>query len=205
MTSRNDLPLHYQTPPRWVGQVMADSLALLNDHAHLERKAATNALELLLRWPNPNPPENWVHSMTSIAVDESAHLNTVTRLLARRGGALSRFHRNRYAADLRRMVRIGQGDLELVDRLLVSALIEARSCERFHLLAEGVEGDEELARLYEGLYRSEAGHYRVFITLARALPQSLDVDARWEEFLRCESRIIQEQPAGPMMHSGLND
>lgn len=203
MAPKSDLPLQFLTPPEWVDLVMADPLALLNDHAHLERKAATNALELLLRWPNPNPPENWVHSMTSIAVDESAHLNTVSRLLARRGGALTRFHKNGYAADLRRMVRIGQGDLELVDRLLVSALIEARSCERFQLLAEGVGNDEELARLYEGLHRSEAGHYRVFITLARGLPDSLDVDERWEEFLACESRIIQEQPPGPAMHSGM--
>jgi tRNA 2-(methylsulfanyl)-N6-isopentenyladenosine37 hydroxylase len=202
MAPKDDLPLHYQTPDRWAETALADPLALLNDHAHLERKAATNALELLLRWPNPNPPENWVHSMTSITMDEAAHLNTVTRLLARRGGALTRTHKNTYAAELRRQVRVGAGDHELLDRLLISALIEARSCERFHLLAVS-SGDEELARLYEGLYRSEAGHFRVFLALARALPSRLDVETRWEEMLAAEAAIIQRQPPGPSMHSGV--
>lgn len=202
MAPKDDLPLKYQTPMEWGSLVMKDPLALLNDHAHLERKAATNALELLLRWPTPNPPENWVHSMTSISVDEAGHLNTVTRLLARRGGALTKRHRNQYAAELRRLVRIGQGDRELLDRLLISALIEARSCERFHLLAVTAD-DDELARLYEGLYRSEAGHFRVFLALARDLPEKLDVEARWQEALDAEAEIIANQPHGPFMHSGM--
>ncbi|MCC5875064.1 MAG: tRNA 2-methylthio-N6-isopentenyl adenosine(37) hydroxylase MiaE [Candidatus Sumerlaeia bacterium] len=202
MAPKDDLPLKYQTPMEWGPLVMRDPLSLLNDHAHLERKAATNALELLLRWPTPNPPENWVHSMTSISVDEAGHLNTVTRLLARRGGALTKKHRNQYAAELRRLVRIGHGDRELLDRLLVSALIEARSCERFHLLAM-TSGDEELSRLYEGLYRSEAGHFRVFLALARDLPEKLDVETRWQEMLNAEAEIITSQPHGPSMHSGM--
>lgn len=202
MAPKDDLPLKYQTPPEWGPVVLREPLALLNDHAHLERKAATNALELLLRWPTPNPPENWVHAMTSISVDEASHLNTVSRLLARRGGALSRTHRNPYAAELRRLVRIGKGNHELVDRLLISALIEARSCERFFLLSE-TSGDQELSRLYEGLYRSEAGHFRVFLALARDLPEKLAVESRWEEMLEAEADIITRQPAGPTMHSGM--
>src|SRR3982751_1526257 len=96
MTSRakeEQLPLRYTTPPRWAQRVLEQRLELLNDHAHREKKAATNALELLNRWPEPNPPENWVTAMTAVARDEVEHLATVSRLLARRGRRLSPPHR----------------------------------------------------------------------------------------------------------------
>src|SRR5437588_13006820 len=108
-----DLPLHYATPPQWARAVLADPLALLNDHAHLEKKAATNALELLNRWPEPRPPENWVAAMTAIARDEVEHLAVVSRLLARRGGKLTRQHANPYASALHKLVRKGLGPGEL--------------------------------------------------------------------------------------------
>src|SRR3954463_622457 len=95
-----DLPLRYVTPPQWPTDVLAQRLELLNDHAHLEKKAATNALELLNRWPEPNPPENWVTAMTAVARDEVEHLAIVSRMLARRGGKLTRQHRNDYASRL---------------------------------------------------------------------------------------------------------
>src|SRR3984957_17718758 len=117
------LPLRYETPPAWAAQVLAHSVELLNDHAHLEKKAAANALELVNRWPEPNPPENWVAGMTAIARDEVEHLMLVTRLLARRGARLSRQHGNPYASELRVLVRKGQGPDELIDRLMISALI----------------------------------------------------------------------------------
>src|SRR4051812_23073557 len=93
-----DLPLRYVTPRQWAAAVLAKPLELLNDHAHLEKKAAANALELLNRWPEPNPPENWVSAMTAIARDEVEHLAVVSRLLARRGGRLTRQHSNPYAS-----------------------------------------------------------------------------------------------------------
>src|SRR3954462_8214961 len=128
-----DLPLRYKTPDKWAAKVLEEPLLLLNDHAHLEKKAATNALELLNRWPEPNPPENWVASMTAVARDEVEHLSVVSRILARRGGRLTRQHGNPYASALPKRVRRGAGPAELVDRLMISALIEARSCERFKL------------------------------------------------------------------------
>src|ERR1700704_3341169 len=134
-----DLPLRYMTPGGWADEALREPLELLNDRAHLEKKAAANALELLNRWPEPNPPENWVAAMTAIARDEVEHLAVVSRLLARRGGRLTRQHSNPYASRLRDLVRMGKGPAELVDRLMVSALIEARSCERFKLLAEASE------------------------------------------------------------------
>lgn len=196
------LPLRWWTPPRWASQVLPEPLVLLNDHAWLEKKAASNALELLNRWPEPSPPENWVTAMTSVARDEVEHLAVVTRILARRGGRLKKQHRCAYAADLRGLVRLGHGPDELMDRLMISALIEARSCERFAILAEASE-DRELAKLYRGLYASEAGHYKQFIELAHALPGAKGVEARWGAMLAKEATIIRRQPVGPLIHSGV--
>src|SRR5688572_18229693 len=142
------LPLRYETPPQWAHDALSRPLELLNDHAHLEKKAASNALELLNRWPEPNPPENWVAAMTAVARDEVEHLAVVSRLLARRGGKLTKSHANPYASDLHKLVRKGRGSEELVDRLMISALIEARSCERFKLLGDHVTDDVELQKLY---------------------------------------------------------
>lgn len=197
-----ELPLRWQTPDSWAEQALREPLVLLNDHAWLEKKAASNALELLNRWPEPNPPENWVAAMTAIARDEVEHLAVVVRLLARRGGRLTRTNVNRYAASLRELVRLGKGPDELADRLMVSALIEARSCERFELLARLCD-DRELSKLYAGLWASEAGHYKVFLDLARQLPSRPRIDARWSDMLDAEAEIIAAQPSGSTMHSGV--
>jgi tRNA-(ms[2]io[6]A)-hydroxylase len=200
--AETELPLRFITPARWATEVLADPLALLNDHAHLEKKAAANALELLNRWPQPCPPENWVTAMTAVARDEVEHLAVVTRLLARRGGKLSRQHSNPYASDLHKLVRKGLGRGELIDRLMISSLIEARSCERFLLLANASQ-DAELARLYKGLWASEHGHYLSFLNLAEVIEPPEQVAARWNEMLELEAQIIGRQPPGPRMHSGL--
>jgi len=195
-----DLPLLSRTSDAWAEVALRDPLALLNDHAHLEKKAAGNALVLLNRWPDPAPPENWVAAMTAVARDEVEHLAVVTRLLARRGGTLTRSHANPYAAALRDLVEQG-GSQELMDRLLVSALIEARSCERFEALGR-VCDDDELGKLYRGLWASEHGHYRIFLQLAEQLEPKLVVARRWGEMLDAEARILSEQTPGPRMHSG---
>ena len=197
-----DLPLRYLTPPDWAAAVLLRPLELLNDHAHLEKKAAANALEMLNRWPEPSPPENWVAAMTAVARDEVEHLALVCRLLSRRGGRLTKQHTNPYARQLRDRVRQGSGRDELVDRLLVSSLIEARSCERFKLLADACE-DAELARLYRGLWASEHGHYRSFLQLAEQIQAPEVVARRWNQMLDAEARIILQQPSGPRMHSGM--
>jgi tRNA-(ms[2]io[6]A)-hydroxylase len=199
-----DLPLRYRTPASWAKAVLERPLELLNDHAHLEKKAATNALELLNRWPEPNPPENWVAAMTAISRDEVEHLAAVCRLISRRGGRLSKSHNNPYASGLHKLVRRGLGTSELVDRLMISGLIEARSCERFALLGEACT-DEEMAKLYRGLWASEHGHYKTFIQLAEQIQAAEVVAKRWEEMLDAEAEIIQSQAAGPRMHSGVGE
>ena len=196
-----DLPLRYETTRDWAKHALQRPLDLLNDHAHLEKKAAANALELLNRWPEPSPPENWVSAMTAIARDEVEHLAVVSRILARRGGRLTKQHTNPYASQLRLLVRKGEGRDELVDRLMVSALIEARSCERFKLLAE-VCDDPELAKLYRGLWASEHGHYRTFLQLAEQIQSPDVVTKRWDAMLDAEAKIIASQEPGSRMHSG---
>ncbi|HWD98745.1 MAG TPA: tRNA isopentenyl-2-thiomethyl-A-37 hydroxylase MiaE, partial [Bryobacteraceae bacterium] len=157
-SEREAPPLASRTPAEWGRSVLADPVSLLVDHAFLEKKAANNAMELLTRWPGEWLP-GWVETMTAVARDETAHLAQVTRMLVRRGGRLSRVHKNPYANALRLLVRKGDR-AELLDRLFVSALIEARSCERFGILGEAAE-DQELAAFYRALYASELGHYKV--------------------------------------------
>jgi tRNA-(ms[2]io[6]A)-hydroxylase len=196
-----DLPLRYATPGAWAPGVCGDLLALLNDHAHLEKKAAANALELLNRWPDPVAPENWVATMCAVARDEVEHLGAVTRILSRRGGRLTKNHRNPYANALRDRVDKG-GPNDLMDRLMVSALIEARSCERFALLGGSID-DKELAKLYRGLWASEHGHYTVFIQMAELVRPKKVVASRWSWWLDEEAKTIETQPPGPRMHSGV--
>jgi tRNA-(ms[2]io[6]A)-hydroxylase len=178
---------------------LAEPISLLIDHAFLEKKAATNALELLTRWPN-DWLDGWVEAMTGIARDEVAHLAQVTRMLLNRGGRFDSFHKNPYANALRQLVRKGE-PTELLDRLLVSALIEVRSCERFYVLA-AVSEDVESAGFYRSLHSSERGHYRAFLGLARKFTAPAELETRWHEMLACEAAILAEQEPGPRIHSG---
>jgi tRNA-(ms[2]io[6]A)-hydroxylase len=144
----------------------------------------------------------WVETLTGIARDEAAHLAQTVRLLTRRGGRLERGHRSPYAQALRILVRKGV-TAELLDRLLVSALIEARSCERFALLAaSATEIEPDLAAFYKALYSSEMGHYKVFLKLAAKAAGKDAVATRWLQLLTAEARIIGEQAPGPRIHSG---
>ena len=198
----DSLPLHSRTPIEWGKAVLAEPVALLVDHAFLEKKAANNALELMTRWPN-EWVDGWVETMTAVARDETAHLAQVTRLLLKRGGRLERIHKNPYASALRLLVRKGEAG-EVLDRLLVSALIEARSCERFGVLAAASD-DGELVAFYQALCASEMGHYKVFLRLASKVSSKKTADARWQELLAAEAVILSGQPAGPRIHSGLQD
>ncbi|MBL8213006.1 MAG: tRNA-(ms[2]io[6]A)-hydroxylase [Bryobacterales bacterium] len=193
------LPLRALTPPAWAEIVLQDPVALLIDHAFLEKKAATNALDLLTLWPEEFFPE-WAQVMTAVARDEAAHLAQVTRILLRRGGRLARVHKNPYANALRLLVRKGTAG-EVLDRLLISAIIELRSCERFSVLAAHCT-DEELAVFYRRLFASEKGHFQVFLKLANAIAPKGRADDRWNTLLDAEARILAQQELGPRIHSG---
>jgi len=161
------LSLRVATDDAWVTHAIGDVDALLRDHAHCEMKAASNALSLAARHPDDL---DLVRALTSIAKEEIEHFERVVAVLARRGIRLGSPPVDDYAAALRRaassLPRDGE-DTRLVDRLLVGALIEARSCERFKLLAAALaDRDAELHRFYEELFAAEARHFRVFLDLA---------------------------------------
>jgi tRNA-(ms[2]io[6]A)-hydroxylase len=193
------LPLHTRTSTEWANAVLAEPVRLLIDHAFLEKKAASNALELLTRWPGDWLP-GWTEAMTAVARDETAHLAQVIRILLKRGGRLDRMHKNPYANSLRLLVRKGDPE-EILDRLLISAVIEVRSCERFAVLA-AASSDSELAAFYAMLFGSEFGHYRVFLDLAGRFMDQTAVEARWQQLLAAEAHILSRQEAGPRIHSG---
>jgi len=195
------LPLHSHTPDSWADSAMIDILALLDDHAHLERKAATNAMDLMNRWPEPAPPHGWVTTLAAIARDETDHLYKVSRILAERGRQMTRIHKSQYASALRGLIRMGDTPNELVDRLLVSALIELRSCERFEILSRCCP-EPKLARLYKALWGSEHGHFQVFLKLAKPLGANRkEVETRWRWMLGREAEIMAAQPTGPGLHT----
>ena len=201
-------PLRATTSDRWAAHVLEDPSALLGDHAHLERKAASNALELLTRCPwHPDAGDEharrwsrWTKTLANIARDESLHLAQVLSHIGRLGGVLPPRHANPYAQSLRANVRRGEGRRELLDRLLVSALIEARSCERFERLM--ASADTELAGFYRSLVRSEAGHHRQFLELARMIDDSATCAARYDVLLDAEVSILASLPIAYAMHSG---
>lgn len=198
--TRDVLPLTWWTPPAWAGKVLADELALLADHAQLEREAARNALQLMRRAPVEVDALQWTQRLTGVARDEVGHLGAVARHLEDRGGTLPRTFSNPYASDLRGLVRTGDGRNEVVDLLLVSALIECRSCERFALLADA---DHELSPFFGSLMASELGHHRLFVTLAGWVAGEGATEERWSELLLAEGEIAAAQPAGPRIHAGV--
>jgi tRNA-(ms[2]io[6]A)-hydroxylase len=195
------LPLISLTPPAWAKAVLQNVNALLSDQVYLEKKAANNALEFLNLWPGPQAPTHWLASVASVARDETIHMQAVLKLLEKRGGVLERAHKNPYAYDLRKLIRKGQGKDDLTDRLIVSALVEARSCERFIRLSEESK-DVELAKFYRSLVASENGHYKMFLDMAKKVSPTKEVNARWEKLLVEEAKIIEAQPFDFKIHSG---
>ena len=192
--------LRVATPPGWGVVALADLPAVLSDHAHAEKKAALSALSLLNREPGRT---DLVGRMAKLAREELRHLDQVLGHLRARGWALQPDRADRYARRLAALRRTGTPDVDLVDRLLVAALIEARSWERLNLLGLALEarGDEpELAAFYVELARSEAGHYRLFVDLAATECPAVDAGARLAELAVEEAAIIGSLPHEPRIH-----
>lgn len=188
------------TPPGWEAVALADLAATMSDHAHAEKKATQNALALLSAEPHR---AELVQRMTKLAREEIRHLDQVVGRMRARGYTLARDRPDRYAVALTRLRRKGEGaEAALCDRLLVAALIEARSWERLNLLGRALaaDGDAGLAAFYGELARSEAGHYRVFVDLAAACCPCEDVDERLGALARHEAEIVAGLPHEPRIH-----
>ncbi len=183
------------TDPRWLPHALAHFDEVLVDHAHCEKKAAANALSLLQAYPEvPGLPAQ----MARLAREESAHLAKVLELMEERGLQLGRDGGDPYAKGLQALLRTGAKERRL-DRLLVAGIIEARSCERLELLAEALE-EPSLRRLYQELARSEDGHQKLFVRLARAAERDATVDARLVELLEAEGRLVRKLPLRAAVH-----
>ncbi|MDG1518032.1 MAG: tRNA-(ms[2]io[6]A)-hydroxylase [Flavobacteriales bacterium] len=181
------LGLKLPTDPRWVNIIEENINEILTDHAYCEMKAASYAMSLIMKYPNNS---EIVDQMTELSREEMTHFQMVHKLIKERGLKLGKEKKDFYVHDLMKFIkRGGSEEMVLVDRLLIAAMIEARSCERFLTLSENIK-DKELSKFYYDLMASEARHYTLFLKLAKKYGVGVDVDSRWKEFLAEEARII---------------
>jgi len=191
------LGLKLPTDPRWVNIVEKNIGQILVDHAWCEQKAATMAITLITRFPEY---PDMVKEFTALAKEEMEHFAMVHEKLTERGFELEFEKKDAYVNDLRAYSKKGGSrQNQLVEALLVSAMIEARSCERFRLLSEEIN-DEDLRKFYRGLMASEARHYTLFLRFARKYGEGIDVDARWNEYLEFESTLMKKYGKKETIH-----
>jgi tRNA 2-(methylsulfanyl)-N6-isopentenyladenosine37 hydroxylase len=191
------LGLKLPTDPRWVNLVESNIAEILTDHAWCEQKAATNAIYIVI---NNSERQELVTDMLALAKEELEHFEQVHEIIKARGYTLGRERRDSYVNELVKFMRKGGTRNEsLIDRLLFSAMIEARSCERFKVLSDNID-DPELAKFYNDLMVSEAGHYTLFLKHARNFTENTDVDKRWAEWLEYEAKVIQNYGKDETVH-----
>ena len=186
--TKNILGLHLPTDPRWVNLAEMSIEEILTDHAFCEQKAATSCISLIQRYSSK---EKLVTALSPIVTEEWGHFRLVLAELHKRNLKLGKQRKDEYVAALIDFQQKG-GDAEgrLLDQLLTMALIEARSCERFKRLSEGLN-DTYMQNFYRRFMESEAGHYTLFIELAETYIDKEKVRARWKEWLTYEAGIMQ--------------
>lgn len=183
------LGLKLPTDPRWVNIVEKNIEEILTDHAYCEQKAASTAISLIIGFPEYT---ELVQEMTGLVQEEMSHFKMVHDKITERGWTLGRDRKDEYVLALMRFFpKGGSRTTQLVHRLLIAALIEARSCERFKLLSEELE-DKKLAKFYRKLMISEAGHYTMFLNFARKYGDRKEVDKKWQDLLDYEAQIMKD-------------
>jgi len=191
------LGLKLPTDPRWVDIVEKNIEEILTDHVYCEQKAASYAISLITKYPEIT---ELVDKMANLAQEELGHLKMVHQKIKDRGLVLGWEHRDPYVHDLLKFIKKGGNyEMVLVERLLIAAMIEARSCERFRMLSEKLK-DKDLAKFYRDLMVSEAKHYTMFLKLAHKYAPSVDVDSKWKEFLEKEAKIMLSYGENTSMH-----
>ena len=183
------LGLELPTDPRWVDIAAMNIEDILVDHAYCEQKAASSCISLIIQFPDR---KKLVDMLTPVVAEEWSHFERVIEQINKRGYTLGKARKDEYVIALYKVLRKGGNrEQQLVENLLMNALIEARSCERFKLLHKNIE-DEELQKFYYELMISEAGHYRNFIDLAKEYTDEEYVKQRWEEWLQEEAKIMND-------------
>jgi tRNA-(ms[2]io[6]A)-hydroxylase len=181
------LRLKLPTDPRWVDIAQKNINEILTDHAYCEQTAASAAISFIVQYPEY--PE-LVDAMSDLAREEMEHFQMVHDQIKKRGLKLGYERKDDYVKKLRQFFKGGDRVHQLTDNLLLAAMIEARSCERFRVLSEGIE-DSELKTFYAELMKSEAVHYTMFLKFAREIGGAvMDVDKKWQDFLSYEAKVI---------------
>jgi tRNA-(ms[2]io[6]A)-hydroxylase len=188
-TSKNILGLQLPTDPRWVDLASISLEDILTDHAYCEQKAAASCISLIQRYPSK---EKLVTELSPIVTEEWGHFRLVLAELQKRNLKLGKQRKDEYVNKLFEFQKKGGHEEDrLLDQLLTMALIEARSCERFKRLSEGLD-DKYLRNFYRRFMESEAGHYHLFIELSENYIDKEKVRRRWKEWLEYEAQIIKK-------------
>ena len=181
------LGLKLATDPAWVNIAEKSIEDILVDHAYCEQKAASNGISIIIKYPEK---EKLVNEITAIVAEEWGHFRKVLKELEKRGYKFGHKRKDEYVNELLKWIRkSGNHQDQMIDRLMVCAMIEARSCERFRLLSLHIE-DEDLKKFYHEFMVSEAGHYITFINLAKEYEKEEMVMKRWDDMLEYEAEII---------------
>lgn len=187
--AKSILGLQLPSDPRWVNLAEKSLQDILTDHAYCEQKAATSCISLIQRY---NQKVKLVNELAPIVTEEWGHFRMVLAELQRRGLTLGRQRKDEYVNALLQFCQTGGNEEgRLLDQLLMMAMIEARSCERFKRLSEGLE-DEYLKKFYRRFMESEAGHYTLFIELAETYIEKETVRKRWKQWLEYEAGVMQQ-------------
>ena len=186
---KNILGLHLPTDPRWVDLAHISLEEILTDHAYCEQKAATSCISLIQRYPDK---EKLVAELVPVVTEEWGHFRLVLAEMQKRHLRLGKQRKDEYVNKLMLFQKKGGSEEErFLDKILIFALIEARSCERFKRLSEGLN-DTYLSNFYRRVMESEAGHYTLFIELAEHYTEKNIVRQRWQQWLAYESGVMQE-------------
>lgn len=196
--SKTVLGLNLPTDPRWINIAEKSLDEILIDHAYCEQKAASSCISLIVQYPDKS---ELVDMLTPVVAEEWSHFERVIEEMRKRNIQLGKMRKDLYVVALNGILKKGGSrEQQLVEKLLLNALIEARSCERFKLLSQHIS-DTELRKFYYELMVSEAGHYANFIDLAKRYMPEDYVSTRWSEFLRAEAEILENlEVRGDRMH-----
>ncbi|MGB3466783.1 MAG: tRNA-(ms[2]io[6]A)-hydroxylase [Cyclobacteriaceae bacterium] len=196
--NKTTLGLELPTDPRWANIAEMQIEDILVDHAYCEQKAASSCISLIIQFPDK---EKVTEVLTPVVAEEWSHFERVIEQLNKRGYKLGYPRKDEYVISLNAILKKGGSrEHQLVEKLLMNALIEARSCERFKLLWKHID-DDELSKFYYELMISEAGHYHNFIELAKEYADESYVVERWKEFLAAEAEILENiEVRGDRMH-----
>ncbi len=193
------LGLKLETDPRWIDVASENIEQILIDHAFCEQKAASNAISIIIQFPQYI---DLVRDMTAICIEEMEHFGMVHKKLIERGLNLGFERKDQYVNDILKFLKkniSGTKECQFVNQMLFAAIIEARSCERFKILSEKLK-DEDLKIFYRKLMESEARHYTTFLKYARKYATSIDVEKRWQDLLSFEGNLMRSYGTNETIH-----